>query len=1584
MYDKINTDYKAMLEGKYDEEKYSEMGDISLEHFLKNYIITPESKDSNGNVVPATKLSNAQITNFVNSTKAEENLISSISGTDAVMYNGKIVYSESDKSDLNSLKTKLNDSLTSLNNYKATVDSYISQLDSQITSLNANITANNTQIAYLTANKLPDLEVQKASIKFDDLFINPSKIQLNGLKNTEITGNGNFKTFSPNLQIDNYSDKDLIFKTVNLGSSGSTGLIINNQNYADYMNSEYAVNETTKNTQTKGVHYISDDGVASTDINNIIINNFHDNTSPISKVSDIASDITFGGYINVPNKLEIFNDSGDINFGNSITSKSKNIIATKGSVVYDANNTKLILQADDQILAGENVDIIAKEIELNSGSKIQAGYASKSITITNDMLNNLAVDPSTGEKNMLNLGIGNRPTDLNAANNIKALYINEKILLFNTKQEGGSVKLTGTVTGSGAVLYTNGYATVNIDNQTSKTLVVDTLENNRMNGVATANNSTIPSTITVTNQAAANNKATTNIKSKGLIEIIGSIFNGKNKQTSDAVSELNIESYDGVNISATETGSTAIIDAVGNVNITNKDAGEINVNGTITVSDGNLTVSNTGSNTTISEKIKNESGDITISNANGKLELTGNGSITNNKGNTSLTNNGSDGTQISGAILNEFGNITITNNAGTLNVDSSITNKNGNTSLINSGEGGTRHNAAILNEIGNIVITNNAGELLVNNSITANEGNISTLNNGAVGTTFTQNANVNAKGTDSKIEITNTNGSISIAEKARITNESQTSSDNVKISNSGKGLLSVFGSIFNKKGNIVVENTNDESGIVIDTTGIIKNEDGNISITNKGDKNIDIDGKVQNEKGDITVTVENSDLVIGEYNTDNDNYISAEKGNVVINQINGNVLNGITDEGNVGNNQNHDLGNVDKAYKTLINANGNLSFNIQGGNVGSDTNALSGKESGFGINASTRDYTESINVNVTGTVSADATDNDLFNLRAKDSNLNIDNITTDGNVMITASDWKQADVVPAPNSEEYYHGYSVVNASTDNSKANITGKNISIIASDGIGSETKKLTYYQLENGSISALSENDLNILGVGPKDTIWQLVSKHGDINFTLNGDAEIREITAGGNLSLTSNGKNLTIYDLGKISNLTSSDDILYPHDGISFDAGDVTPEQLELKVIGKDSTLNIYNAYVRGSNNAKPDVIIRADNVIAHAYDAPSSVVSTKENPNGFDAKEGRTYANDITDSNASKDMKASGFNTVGNGNELTFDIQGVSQADVIAAGGDVNSRDYNLQNPVVSPKPEFQNPNAFTETVARAENVSISLNSGENSPTDNRGMRIEKLYADNAYVDTKDLKLTSVDTYITDYAEFRNGNREAQTGGSPVSDDYRWWNIVDNDYKRNLTNIYDIPLTSQLYTDITGSFYLEMGDEIAQNTKAPIVHYNQNNVITEPNTENSFFRLTYKDNKIQYVTTTPDFEEIDKSTYLPNKREFIRFAVLEDDGMVQVSDKETAKTSRIISVKDISRGGLLVVHDGSLKLNEKLSINLSYNDISTNVEVEVVRLNANSQAGLKFINMDKATANKILHMNMSLQANQGAKVIISSK
>ena len=52
--------------------------------------------------------------------------------------------------------------------------------------------------------------------------------------------------------------------------------------------------------------------------------------------------------------------------------------------------------------------------------------------------------------------------------------------------------------------------------------------------------------------------------------------------------------------------------------------------------------------------------------------------------------------------------------------------------------------------------------------------------------------------------------------------------------------------------------------------------------------------------------------------------------------------------------------------------------------------------------------------------------------------------------------------VESPNSiqfdHNYFKGYSIINGRNDNA-SNITGKNISLIASDAIGTATKKLIY---------------------------------------------------------------------------------------------------------------------------------------------------------------------------------------------------------------------------------------------------------------------------------------------------------------------------------------------------------------------------------------------------------------------------------------------------------------------------------------------------------------------------------------------
>ena len=432
--------------------------------------------------------------------------------------------------------------------------------------------------------------------------------------------------------------------------------------------------------------------------------------------------------------------------------------------------------------------------------------------------------------------------------------------------------------------------------------------------------------------------------------------------------------------------------------------------------------------------------------------------------------------------------------------------------------------------------------------------------------------------------------------------------------------------------------------------------------------------------------------------------------------------------------------------------------------------------------------------------------------------------------------------------------------------------------------------------------------------------------------------------------------------------------------------VTPASLELQVLDinpdtrvnpllANSTLDIYNAYVKGLNSFAlqnppcpsiirvPDVVINADNVIANSYYAARSPVYTLEFGRGFNAAKKRSYTDNPLDPNTTT-LYAEGFNTVGQGLPLVFDIRGINP-DLVSSAiyDDVNqstwSRNYYIQSGITTIQ-NFTNKFHLPETDYKANNVMLSV---DDNAMYNRGAIFNYLYANYAYIDTKDVNLVFNDAIINDYAEFRNGN-----GWSDAC--YRWLAIVDNDFRRLISNDYqmNIPVTLQLYTRQTGSFNLDMGYLIVLGSVAPAVYYNPYEVMNIPETENSFYRLTFKDDEIQEHTTTPGFKDINKATYKPIFRKSLRFKVENNNisgKLIQINSNSTIK-----NILDISSGGLAIEYNGTLKVGDQFTINLTYKNVAIIQEVKVVRINGNI-AGLKFINLDEATANKILYINMLL-------------
>lgn len=1487
----------------------------------------------------------------------------------------------------------------------------------------------------ITANGFDaDDYVDGGNIEFKDIIASTGKIEINGIEKENITGDGQFKVLGGGLSVENYSQKGLIFNAISLDSGEDTGLIINgikDVNFGEKVN---------ENSNVLLVKEYSDADLKDT----IKISNYFDNSNPL--LSDAtAPDITFNGKIlNASGALDILNESGDINFNEQIDVLSKDIVASRGGVVYNSADSILKINAGDRIIAGKNIALTAKEI-INNGL-VQAGFDNKNITITDGMLSDLITDPSTGETNLVNLNGNDKSAYLNADNNIKVIYKDGEIIIYNISSGGGNVEFNGTLSGDGEVRYTDGYAKVTIDNQTDKNLVINNLSNDRISGNYLVNGVN-------RNDAAVRqgfDKAETTITSAGMVDIKGVVTNALNKKDTDETGKLLITSQNGVIVNnlldetgaqiaainsagiteiVNETSGSLIIDGLiqndGEVKLSNSADGGFSVNqtGKISNRNGELNISNSKGNFVIAqgaEILQQDAGNIIVNNTTDAGNFTISGLIKNSrKGDISLSNDASNGLELSsdGRIELTDGSLNINNTSGSLKVLGNIENQKGINEIINSGSGGAVISGIIKNNAGSNMLSNSGdggltitssglldslnGSTTVTNTaggLTVENGGIIRNNNGKLTVTNSGTAGLSVEGLiNNKLGetfVSNTQGGLSVAQNAVVQNDN----GKLTVTNSGSGGLTLAGLVDTKLGQAIIQNTN--AGFTVTETGIIQNNNNRLDVINSGNKGLSIAGTISNNSGltninntaygititenghvtskgggiviantaaqgikvqgeikttssDITINNRNSDVVIGSANTDKN--INAGK-NVRINQTKGNILNAGLD-------------------KTLIAANSNLVVNVIDGNIG----ATSHDNPGFSVNADTRDITESLNINIGGTVTANAINSAanpdavrLINLTSKNSDMKVNHIKADGNVILTAADWRQPDQNPTPSDEIYFTGYSILNGATD-SLPNVEGQNISVISSNRIGGD-KALTYLQrtdiAPDSWVSFEAENNIKLESAKSDNptNVHQLISKRGSVDFTLGSDGNIKEITSGNHLHILSKAKNLTIYDIGKTTSFADpSEDLLYPHDLISLGGTDgVVPQTVAIEVLDADggaqanSTLKIYNAYVRGANNGqgsyekyldqtfqKADVSLMADNIYAHAYDAPDSTVTTVNRPDGFKPKEEDTV---YTGSNG-ETLYASGFNTVGEGAKLSFDIQGVTKDYVANAnGGDSSTRTY-LEAPKYQTIEFFNNKYQIPDgTAFSAKEVTLSVNSTAQSEIDgnNRGLNINKIYANNAYVDTKDINLSVRDGVINNYAEFRNGNRFGE-GNYPG--DYRWLTIVDNDYRRLL------PATLQLYTQKTGSFGLEMGNLVVLRTKAPAVHYNPYEVTNLFRNENSFYRLTYKDDKVQYNTTTLGFKDIDKETYKPTKRVSMRFP---------------AKGQNIeanVEVYDISKTGALIDNSKKLKVGDKEHVKLIYEDMDIDVDVEVVRLTDNGLAGVKFVNMKKDVANKILYLNL---------------
>ena len=74
------------------------------------------------------------------------------------------------------------------------------------------------------------------------------------------------------------------------------------------------------------------------------------------------------------------------------------------------------------------------------------------------------------------------------------------------------------------------------------------------------------------------------------------------------------------------------------------------------------------------------------------------------------------------------------------------------------------------------------------------------------------------------------------------------------------------------------------------------------------------------------------------------------------------------------------------------------------------------------------------------------------------------------------------------------------------------------------------------------------------------------------------------------------------------------------------------------------------------------------------------------------------------------------------------------------------------------------------------------------------------------------------------------------------------------------------------------------------------------------------------------------------------------------------------TDEVVSISDISRGGVSLKHKGKLKVGDVVPVHLTYGDLEINANVKIVSA-SDVKAGGKFIDLDQATANKLLYLSL---------------
>lgn len=1291
----------------------------------------------------------------------------------------------------------------------------------------------------------------------------------------------------------------------------------------------FNIDPTTKNNGTGFRHY-QDFNLGQGDVANLNfadINTFVNMVDNQVVINGIVNSVRGNGFYNgkavfiSPNGM-VVGASGVLNVGslgvyapNSVDYKllkDNPSAATLAEATENAANGGAPITINGKVITAGNVDLVGGQIDIAKNAGIVGGVNLNQMTIQTSEQQATALFNNL--VNTDNLANGNNFTS-DATGQIritsnKGVNVAGNIINYAT---GGEYQDANSTNYSGVLINSHNGSTPEGDAITSGINVSGNIVNTK--GLVEFNNN------------GGDLDISGNIKNNGTTHI----YNQPLAQYSDATKNENIAKNSGINI-------TGKIDTKGNLRIENRGGKGLNISGTVN-HEGDSFVQNgySSENDIMGYGKNNEKLDNTGAlNIGGTFNTTGNAEFLNTEygqdglnvtgnvttgGKATYTNKGAAGLNVKqgGAIKSSQG-LEMTNyGVGGLNITGSANNTGKATVTNHSGRltvGGTFTNN------GDATFVNNGTELNVSGAVSNENGLLDMTNNGADGFNVTETGKISGNGglnmTNSETGTAgmNINGTVTNIGNANVLNKagalnvggSFTNTGDAVFTNDGTNLV-VNGTVTNNKGTLKMTNNNGAFNV----NGTVRNNGTTTNLTNAGADGLNVSGTVYSN-GDLTMTNTGAKGInlasTGRVNGDNNIYIN-----------------------------NNSKGGVN--VKGLVNGQKDVNITSENGNV----------------------------------VIGDNTENDNYITAGDNININVNN----GSILNEGSATKVKTLLKANKNLNMYV--------TDGTIGTEVQQDGAISGSTGIGPKNQ---------GSRDFSKSINANIGGnVTAKTTKNATTANNLVINYAaIDSDMNINSIKADGRVILTvddsshanggaASGTRYNMLDANK-----TKGNVNVEGTGISLISnGSIGTKDNKLTFVQTDATNNKMDAL------ANENIYLRENSFDAYGRDNETKLntVST------MIAREGDLdveFAGDTTIDNitAEGDMKI-----VTRGQKMHIKNLGHIKDSAVTPEDYFGPRDYGLRDNPNLPNGgytgEYENEALPNNVVVKALDINHNIRKTEKTLDGgyeawaNSTVRI-----DNAVLDKGKLDITADEIYANGiHATFNKDGftkvKDPTTNkvqgtpdgveGIPTGHAVRPGDVTDTGRGETERNYY-YPAGDGDGTFKGEDSNVDPDDGIVDATPLEIPDDNP----TPPDPPEPPIP---PDPPEPPVPPTPD-PEPDPTPNIPDgdgsitytqrkgednidnidKRQYMRFNVADTKNPVALE-----KSSKIDGLLDVSRGGIAVSHHNDLKVGDVVPVHLTYGDLDIKTNVKIVTATT-SRAGAMFVDLDQATANKLLYLNILLE------------